>query len=74
MKSREFHFLLFFKLIKRNLIVLGIEEPLFWKPQGNLITFSQQLPNKHVISFMERNGLKHGDFVLPGSMRVSPQQ
>lgn len=50
--------------------IQGLQEPLFWKPQGNLITFSQQLPNKLVIAFMEKNGLKHGEFTLPNGLKV----
>ncbi|XP_015608261.1 putative elongator complex protein 1 [Cephus cinctus] len=43
----------------------GLEEHLSWRPLGNLIASTQRLPNKHVIAFFEKNGLKHGDFSLP---------
>ncbi len=36
-----------------------------WRPAGNLIASSQLLPNKHLIIFFEKNGLKHGEFELP---------
>ncbi|CAB0014699.1 unnamed protein product [Nesidiocoris tenuis] len=47
--------------------IAGLEEPLCWRPQGN-ITMVQRLPNKHVIAFMEKNGLKHYDFPLPDGL------
>lgn len=45
--------------------VIGLEHALDWKPSGNLIASTQRLPNKHVVCFFEKNGLKHGDFPLP---------
>ncbi|KAG8320616.1 hypothetical protein J6590_064367 [Homalodisca vitripennis] len=47
----------------------GLESVLSWRPTG-LIALSQRLPNKHVICFMEKNGLKHGDFTLPSNLKV----
>ncbi|KAF6208650.1 hypothetical protein GE061_017108, partial [Apolygus lucorum] len=47
-----------------------LEAPLSWRPQGNLISMVQQLPNKYVVAFMEKNGLKHYDFTLPAGMKV----
>ncbi|XP_043500282.1 putative elongator complex protein 1 isoform X1 [Polistes fuscatus] len=43
----------------------NMEEPLAWKPSGNLIATTQILINKHVVSFFEKNGLKHREFLLP---------
>lgn len=43
----------------------GLEEAMCWRPSGNLIASSQRLPNKHVIAFFEKNGLRHGEFLLP---------
>lgn len=43
----------------------NMEEPLAWKPSGNLIATTQTLINKHVVSFFEKNGLKHREFLLP---------
>ncbi|KAK3927591.1 Elongator complex protein 1 [Frankliniella fusca] len=43
----------------------GLEGALSWKPSGNLMACSQRMPNKHVICFLEKNGLRHGDFTLP---------
>ncbi|XP_046749478.1 putative elongator complex protein 1 [Diprion similis] len=43
----------------------GLEENLAWKPSGNLIAITQRFPNKHVVSFFEKNGLKHREFTLP---------
>lgn len=48
----------------------GLEGPISWRPLGNIIALSQQLPNKHVICFMEKNGLRHGDFTLPENIKV----
>ncbi|GIY88877.1 elongator complex protein 1 [Caerostris darwini] len=46
-------------------VVEGLEEPVCWRPLGNLIACSQQCPNKHQIIFFEKNGLRHGEFTLP---------
>ncbi|KAG8198001.1 hypothetical protein JTE90_029395 [Oedothorax gibbosus] len=46
-------------------IVEGLEESICWKPFANLIACSQQCPNKHKVIFFEKNGLQHGEFVLP---------
>ncbi|GFT28989.1 elongator complex protein 1 [Nephila pilipes] len=46
-------------------IVEGLEEPIAWKPLGNVIACSQQRPNKHQVIFFEKNGLRHGEFTLP---------
>lgn len=45
--------------------VNGLESRLSWKPEGNLITASQQCLEKHLIIFFEKNGLRHGQFELP---------
>lgn len=36
-----------------------------WRPSGNLMACTQRMPNKHVVCFLEKNGLRHGDFTLP---------
>lgn len=36
------------------------------RPSGNLIVSSQRLPHRHNIVFIERNGLRHGEFTLRG--------
>ncbi|CAO3599964.1 unnamed protein product [Absidia cylindrospora] len=41
-----------------------LEHVLDWKPSGNLIVSSQRLPHRHDIVFLERNGLRHGEFTL----------
>lgn len=46
-------------------LLTALEEFLSWKPSGNLIATSQRLPNKHVISLFEKNGLKHRELILP---------
>lgn len=46
-------------------LAAGLEENLAWKPSGNLIATTQRFPNKHVVSFFEKNGLKHREFSLP---------
>lgn len=43
----------------------GVESCLDWRPSGNLIAGVQRFPNKYVVCFFEKNGLKHGDFPLP---------
>ncbi|XP_068740348.1 elongator complex protein 1-like [Montipora capricornis] len=43
----------------------GLEQALFWKPSGSLIASSQRKPHRHEIIFFERNGLRHGEFILP---------
>ncbi|KAG1673801.1 Elongator complex protein 1 [Nymphon striatum] len=46
---------------------VGLEHVLHWKPSGNLIGCTQQYQNKHKVIFFEKNGLQHGEFVLPYS-------
>ncbi|KAI8344065.1 IKI3 family-domain-containing protein [Chlamydoabsidia padenii] len=41
-----------------------LEHVLDWRPSGNLIVSSQRLPHRHDIIFLERNGLRHGEFTL----------
>lgn len=43
----------------------GLQGVVSWRPSGNVVACSQRLPNKHVICFLEKNGLRHGDFTLP---------
>ena len=35
------------------------------RPSGSLIASSQRKPHRHEIIFFERNGLRHGEFILP---------
>ncbi|KAL1117518.1 hypothetical protein AAG570_003836 [Ranatra chinensis] len=51
----------------------GLEEPMAWRPSGNLIGLVQSLPSKYVIAFMEKNGLKHGEFIIPQNIKVDLQ-
>lgn len=44
---------------------------LSWKTTKELISFPQHTSEKYVISFMEKNGLKHGEFVIPSTINVS---
>lgn len=46
----------------------GLEGVVSWRPSGNLMACTQRLPNKHVVCFLEKNGLRHGDFTLPFSL------
>ncbi|XP_014253046.1 elongator complex protein 1 isoform X2 [Cimex lectularius] len=48
----------------------GLETPMCWRPLGNLIAFCQRFMNRYVIGFMEKNGLKHGDFNLSKDVQV----
>lgn len=55
--------------VKLNLVEIYIHR-LFrclntFRPSGNLIASSQQTPDEHRVIFYERNGLRHGEFVLP---------
>lgn len=46
----------------------------FLRPSGNLITSTQEKPNRHDVVFLEKNGLLHGEFTLPfqkGQVKVS---
>lgn len=42
-----------------------------WKTTKELISFPQHIDGKYFISFMEKNGLKHGDFIIPSTINVS---
>ncbi|CAI6367549.1 unnamed protein product [Macrosiphum euphorbiae] len=48
----------------------GVEAVLSWKTTKELISFSQHANEKYFISFMEKNGLKHGDFEIPSTINV----
>lgn len=42
-----------------------------FRPSGSLIASTQRKPHRHEVIFFERNGLRHGEFVLPfGKMEV----
>ena len=43
----------------------GIDPPLSWKPNGQMLATGIRAPNKHMIGFFEKNGLRHGEFKLP---------
>lgn len=43
----------------------GLESSLSWRPSGNLIATTQKLNDKYLVSFFEKNGLKHGEFDIP---------
>ncbi|NXY46754.1 ELP1 protein, partial [Ceuthmochares aereus] len=54
--------------------ISGLEQALSWKPSGNLITSTQEKPNRHDVVFLEKNGLLHGEFTLPfqkGQVKVN---
>lgn len=42
-----------------------------WKTTKELLSFPQNTDGKYFISFMEKNGLKHGDFIIPSTITVS---
>lgn len=48
-----------------------MEATLSWKTTKDLITFPQSTDGKYYISFMEKNGLKHGEFIIPSTINVS---
>lgn len=43
----------------------GLESNLSWRPSGNVIATTQKINDKYLISFFEKNGLKHGEFDIP---------
>ena len=46
-------------------VVTKLEHSLSWRPSGSTIASSQKLPSgKYNIVFFERNGLRHGEFLL----------
>lgn len=49
----------------------GLEETLAWRPNGSVLASVQFLraQNKRQVVFFERNGLRHGEFVLPEGNR-----
>ncbi|XP_050429932.1 elongator complex protein 1 [Adelges cooleyi] len=49
----------------------GIKAVLSWKTSKDLMSFPQQTDEKYLISFMEKNGLKHGEFVIPSELEVN---
>jgi elongator complex protein 1 len=48
----------------------GLEGALSWRPAGNLIAGIQRLDDRIDVVFLERNGLRHGQF----SLRLTPEQ
>ncbi|EEB17582.1 elongator complex protein, putative [Pediculus humanus corporis] len=42
----------------------GLDDSLDWRSSGNLIATTQKHLNKYIVSFFEKNGMKHGDFKL----------
>ncbi|KAL8711576.1 MAG: hypothetical protein Q9220_003986 [cf. Caloplaca sp. 1 TL-2023] len=44
--------------------VNGLIGPLSWRPAGNLLAAVQLFDNKRQVVFFERNGLRHGQFLL----------
>ena len=42
-----------------------LEIDFVFRPSGSLIASSQRKPHRHEIVFFERNGLRHGEFILP---------
>lgn len=50
---------------------IGVEAVLSWKTSKELISFPQNFNGNYFISFMEKNGLKHGDFLIPDTTKVS---
>lgn len=37
------------------------------------MSFPQQIDEQYFISFMEKNGLKHGEFIIPSTIIVNKQ-
>jgi len=51
-----------------------VEAVLSWKTTKELLSFPQHIDGKYFVSFMEKNGLKHGEFVIPPTISVSSQK
>ena len=50
----------------------GIDPPFTWRSSGQLLATGVQAPNgKHLVGFIERNGLRHGEFKLPAMAEAS---
>ncbi|XP_045501016.1 putative elongator complex protein 1 [Colias croceus] len=43
----------------------GVEPIIAWRPSGNFVATTQKLPDRYIVSFFEKNGLKHRDFEIP---------
>ncbi|CAH2982016.1 unnamed protein product [Chilo suppressalis] len=43
----------------------GLESNLSWRPSGNVIATTQKINGQYLVSFFEKNGLKHGSFDIP---------
>lgn len=68
------HAISLFKLCVKSVIsffLLGVKAVLSWKTTKELIAFPQTSIEKSCISFMEKNGLKHGEFPIPSTADVS---
>lgn len=59
------------KLLTYLYYYLGVEAVLSWKTTKELISFPQSTNGNYFISFMEKNGLKHGEFIIPSAINVS---
>lgn len=57
-------------LVHTSEYIAGLEKPLAWMPSGALMTASESTMQSHLIIFIERNGLKHGQFKLPHAPRT----
>ena len=49
-------------------IASGIHHTLSWNPDHSLIATVQEEKRKTLVAFYERNGLRHGESVLPSTM------
>ncbi|XP_045484164.1 putative elongator complex protein 1 [Pieris rapae] len=52
----------------------GLEANLGWRPSGNTIATTQTLKDKYVVTFFEKNGLKHGEFEIPVIENIEVQK
>ena len=57
------------QLYSTSEVLPGLEQSLAWRPSGN-IAVVQTKPDKHVVAFLEKNGLQHGEMVLRGDVMV----
>ena len=53
------------KLCFNTFFILFFISLYLFRPSGSLIASSQRKPHRHEIIFFERNGLRHGEFILP---------
>lgn len=52
----------------------GLEANLGWRPNSTTIATTQRFTDKYVVTFFEKNGLKHGEFEIPEAENIEVQK